>query len=336
MKSPFLLIFLLLCTVAKAQENMSAEAILKEMEEIRQSEQRIYGRLLNESPKGDAFTVASTNFDIHYLRLEWTLNPAIRYISGAVTNYFTITENTNSIVFDLLNSLRVDSIYYHNGKVNFQQTPDNGVTVNFPVTLTRNTKDSLTIFYQGDPGSGGFGSFYQGQHAGVPVVWTLSQPYGSREWWPCKNNLTDKVDSLDIIVTVPSAYQASSNGVLVRNELTGINRVSYFRHRHPIAPYLIAVAATNYVITNDTLAIGNDIIQLQNFAYPETNAIFNSWKGHHRSTFRTFTRLFGPYPYRNEKYGHTQWGWNGGMEHQTNSFVNFPSPTLQGLSLIHI
>ncbi|MBL0133631.1 MAG: hypothetical protein IPP79_06335 [Chitinophagaceae bacterium] len=36
-----------------------------------------------------------------------------------------------------------------------------------------------------------------------------------------------------------------------------------------------------------------------------------------------------------EKYGHTQWGWNGGMEHQTNSFVNSPTPNLAAHELAH-
>mgnify|MGYP003615975821 FL=1 len=33
----------------------------------------------------------------------------------------------------------------------------------------------------------------------------------------------------------------------------------------------------------------------------------------------TFEQYFGPYPYRNEKYGHMQFGWGGGMEHATMS-----------------
>ncbi len=30
-----------------------------------------------------------------------------------------------------------------------------------------------------------------------------------------------------------------------------------------------------------------------------------------------FSELFGPYPFINEKYGHAEFGWGGGMEHQT-------------------
>jgi hypothetical protein len=34
-----------------------------------------------------------------------------------------------------------------------------------------------------------------------------------------------------------------------------------------------------------------------------------------------FDSLFGVYPFKKEKYGHAQWGWGGGMEHQTMSFM---------------
>jgi len=34
-----------------------------------------------------------------------------------------------------------------------------------------------------------------------------------------------------------------------------------------------------------------------------------------------FETLFEPYPFRNEKYGHAQFGWGGGMEHTTVSFM---------------
>ena len=30
-----------------------------------------------------------------------------------------------------------------------------------------------------------------------------------------------------------------------------------------------------------------------------------------------FESLLEPYPFRNEKYGHAQFGWGGGMEHTT-------------------
>ena len=56
-------------------------------------------------------------------------------------------------------------------------------------------------FYQGEPVSSGFGSFSKDIHNGTPVIWTLSEPYGAMEWWPCKQSLSDKINRV-ILLTV--------------------------------------------------------------------------------------------------------------------------------------
>src|SRR6185503_21093039 len=49
-------------------------------------------------------TFASSNFDIKYSRLEWEVDPAVRFITGKVTAYYVITYSTNTISFDLMSS----------------------------------------------------------------------------------------------------------------------------------------------------------------------------------------------------------------------------------------
>ena len=47
-----------------------------------------------------------------------------------------------------------------------------------------------------------------------------------------------------------------------------------------------------------------------------------------KKTLELYSRLFGDYPFAKEKYGFTNFENNGGMEHQTNSFVIGPTTTL--------
>jgi len=48
-----------------------------------------------------------------------------------------------------------------------------------------------------------------------------------------------------------------------------------------------------------------------------------------------FSQLFIDYPFKNEKYGHAQFGWNGGMEHQTMSSIGPFVPGLLAHELAH-
>ncbi|MDX1911418.1 MAG: M1 family aminopeptidase, partial [Saprospiraceae bacterium] len=48
-----------------------------------------------------------------------------------------------------------------------------------------------------------------------------------------------------------------------------------------------------------------------------------------------FSQLFGDYPFKAEKYGHAQFSWGGGMEHQTMSFVGSYTFDLLSHELAH-
>jgi aminopeptidase N len=103
------------------------------------------------------------------------------------------------------------------------------------------------------------GSFYQYTHADTPMIWTLSEPYGAKDWWPCKQSLSDKIDSIDILVTCPSRYRDGSNGVLVSETQNGNNKTYHWKSHYPISTYLVAIAVTNYSQYSDYAILSKEI-----------------------------------------------------------------------------
>ncbi len=282
------------------------------------------------------FSKASKNFTVHYYRCEWGIDPAVYYIAGKVTPYFTITATTNKIVFDLAHQLTVDSIYLHGLKINFSQDVSDILTVKFAAQFAAGHKDSVSIFYHGKPAGGGFGSFTQTTHGNnVPVIWTLSEPYGAKDWWPCRNGLDDKADSIDVYVTYPSVYRASSNGLLVSRKVTNSTAVSHYRHSYPIASYLVAIAVTNFSVFTDHVQLGTVSLPVISYIYPED---LNGFKNANYIVLRAlklYNNTFADYPFINERYGQTEFSWGGGMEHQTNSFVVGTGENLMTHELAH-
>lgn len=268
-------------------------------------------------------TAASPNFKVGFYRCEWTIDPAIRFISGKVSARFTITVATDRIVFDLSDTLSVDSILYHGSKTVFQRPGGDALEIVFPSTLGAGQADSVSIYYNGVPRNPpSYRPFVQSVHSGSPIIWTLSEPYGSKEWWPCRNGLDDKADSIDIIVRSPSAYRASANGVMVADDTSGGFRTVYFKSRYPIASYLVAMAVTNYVVFRDSVTAGGQQIPLSLTTYPEfagnATKIFNNT----RYAMQLLCKHFGTYPFNAEQYAQTAFHSGGGMEHQTNSFIS--------------
>jgi len=278
------------------------------------------------------------DYDIIYHRIYWEVDPSQLYIKGFITSYFkTLTPDFSAVHFDMIDELTADSVLYHNNKQSF--THQAGLLkINLLSPLNTGTLDSVTVFYQGVPLSGnGFGTFEINTHDNTPILWTLSEPYGAKDWWPCKQTLIDKIDSVDIYVKTPSVYKVGSNGKLIFEKISGDSKLTYWKHRFPIATYLVAIAVTNYSSFSDYAKVNeqNDTVEILNYVYPESLEWAEPMAKYTVDAIELYSSLFIPYPFYKEKYGHAQFGWGGGMEHQTMSFMGGFSPDLIAHELSH-
>jgi len=299
--------------------NASSQVIQRPflIQEIALAEQRSTAALQKHSGP-----YTGRNYDLKFLRLQWLIDPDTLFIRGSVTSYMVISDLlVNQLQFDLTDTLHVDSVIHRREHAEFEHK--GGIlSVYTGQPVAQGTLDSLTIYYHGTPPHGeGFGSFMKGFHNSVPIIWTLSEPFGAGDWWPCKNDLSDKIDSVDIIVASPSAYRAASNGMLISESIQGNFRICHWKHRYPIATYLIGVAVTNYFSYSDYVPRSGKPLQILNYVYPEDSAFARSQLAQAIPLMQLFEELFTPYPFVAERYGHAQWNKGGGMEHQTMTFL---------------
>jgi aminopeptidase N len=265
-------------------------------------------------------SVASTDIDIKYygLNLHVTTNPD--YLRDGVTIGFTSTaDSSTSIVLDLMRSMTVDSVIQDNAACSFVQDSAS-LTITLAHAALRAQPQSVQIFCQGTPVPTGFGSFEFSTHgASVPWVWSLSEPYGARDWWPCKDHPQDKADSSDIIVTCDAAFRVGSNGRLVAVTDNHDGTVTYHWHeRYPIASYLISVAITDYASFSNWFHYSpSDSMEVVNYVLPENFSAATSALPLTVDMLAIYSGIFGLYPFVTEKYGHSDFGWGGAMEHQT-------------------
>lgn len=283
----------------------------------------------------------TSNYNIVYNRLALNVDPAVAEISGDVTAHYRAKENMNQIVFDLADNLNVSQVLQRGNHLSFTQNTNDELVIDLTSTLNQGALDSLTISYSGNPKSSGFGSFEQTQHNGDEIIWTLSEPYGAKGWWPCKQDLIDKIDSVDVYLTTPRLNSNSkeniavSNGVEQSQVINGDLKTTHFRHRYPIPAYLVAIAVTNYAVYNHTVDNNGKPFDIVNYVYPENLASAQSDTGITVDIMNLFSDLFEEYPFADEKYGHAQFGWGGGMEHTTVSFMGNFSRNLIAHELAH-
>lgn len=154
-----------------------------------------------------------------------------------------------------------------------------------------------------------------GYHVDWEHVFTFSEPYGARRWFPCFDQPFDKIDRTTIAVNMPEHWSLAANGSLVETSVPapGRKREVYF-HDQPISTYLVSICAGNFAKWFETV----NGVEYRYYAFPNDSmpAVYD-WERTPEMT-AVFEELFGEYPFA--EYGMAEAalfnGW-GAMEHQT-------------------
>ena len=306
----FLMLLLLTSTIGFSQKPIFG------FNQLVESEAKAAHKVINHKAN-----LNTANYDITYHRLDFTVDPSVAFISGIVTTTFTAKSDMATVTFDLADNMTVSEVTQNANTLTFTQNANDELIITLSQQLTQGQSTTVKITYSGNPISSGFGSFEQTTHNGTPIIWTLSEPYGAKGWWPCKQDLNDKIDSLDVYITAPGQYVAVSNGLEQSQTVNGNSKTTHFKHQYPIPAYLVAIAVTNYTVYSHQVANNGNPFDIVNYVYPESFAAVQHQTGVTVDIINLYTQLFEEYPFADEKYGHAQFGWGGGMEHTTVSFM---------------
>ena len=263
----------------------------------------------------------------------YELNIDINFSSNIISGYVLIkgTKSTvappDYIELDLYNNMVVDSVFLNDSQVSFSHDSD---IIKIPAD--ENMIFSLKVFYNGTPEHCGAGGFKFDNHLDIDHIWTLSEAYCARSWWPCKDDPSDKADSVNIKVTVPSQpeFIVASNGLLESTEVNGGKRTFFWKERYPITTYLVSLAIYPYTIWSEQYIspISNDTMAIEHYVFPDRYELSYPNYSLTGEMLSFFSNLFGEYPFISEKYGHADFKWGGGMEHQTLSSMGSFSQNL--------
>ena len=263
------------------------------------------------------------SYDIVYHNLKLNVDPNVRYIFGSVESRLVALESDFSqFSFDFDTRMTVDSVVYNGQSIDFSHLSDE-LSISIPAQ-NEGAVIEVEIFYQGNPAINEQRGFnYDNQRAGA-IAWSLSEPYGAYGWWPCKQQLEDKIDSVDFEIIVPKNNKAASLGLLQSVDTAADSSLTYYwKHRYPTTTYLVAIAVSNYYEESHYIQLSDgDSLYHLDYLYPSYKESADTLRWAIDGMMRGFDSLFGHYPFREEKYGHAMFARGGGMEHQTMSFMS--------------
>ena len=294
----------------------------------------------NQNARLQTTQAADNNIDVTYYKLNLNITYTPKNLKGEVTiNAKSKVASLDQLTIDLQNALTTDSVKIGNRKLTFFHQ-SNQILIKLDKIYAENQIVSIVIFYHGIPGSSGFDSFAFGTHNAQKdlAIWSLSEPYGTPDWFPCKNSVDDKADSTDVWITADKYFTSVSNGILEKTiDNQDGTKTFQWKNRYPIAQYLISIAMSNYAEYKGVFKYdGNKEMPINHYLYPEI--LTNANKLNLDKTgfmLDLFSQKFGLYPFVKEKYGHAQFGWGGGMEHQTCSSMGSFGETLIAHELAH-
>jgi aminopeptidase N len=255
-------------------------------------------------------------WDVIFYDLVMDLDPAAGLLVGTgATEAVVTTDGLAALDLDLAANMAVTAVRAGGAAAAWTRAGDV-----LQVTLDRAYAAGETVRvevdYQGNPAGDYFG---WDSYGGQPVIWTLSEPYGARHWWPCKDVNTDKADSVALHVTVPDPLVVAGNGVLEAQTAPAPGRTTYhWTTRYPIATYLVSVTAHPYEVRSDVYtALDGSTMPVDNYMFPAWADAGEAGYAVVVDQLAAFAAAFGEYPFVEEKYGHAHFLWGGGMEHQT-------------------
>ena len=245
-------------------------------------------------------------------------------ISGSAAILVEAVRELDTLVLELQDVMTVSQVYLGTGTLTFEQK-DDAVYIALDRIREKGELFQVRIMYGGDAGQNR--GFFAGITSdtdtdyGFDVTYTLSEPHNAKDWFPVKQVLEDKIDSVTFRIRCDRELLAGSNGVLTSVEEDGEEHIFTWQTTYPMAYYLLSLAVADYRDFSFYAPLSNegDSVLVQNFIY-DSDQVFDDWEEQIRMTgpmITAFSRLLVDYPFAKEKYGHSMAPMGGGMEHQT-------------------
>lgn len=252
------------------------------------------------------------NIDVLHYDFDWNLHFDDRQIQGTARVKLRSLAAVDTITLHLADTMNVTGITQDGIPLSFVHR--NGLLdISPPRELNPDEEFTATISYYGSPQSG-LNFTYHGED---PIIWSLDEPEGAREWFPCCDVTSDKATAR-MSITVADNMIVVSNGELIDVSSNPSGTKTYtWEENYPISTYLLSIAATNYRTFTDIYSSGSHNMEVLFYAYPEH--FFQAQEDFSVTVpmIAYYADVFGEYPFLDEKYGMAEIPGRTSMEHQT-------------------
>lgn len=271
---------------------------------------------------GGEINPLQANMDVRHYTISLNVDIKNQSIEGYTTIDIILNKPTDTLLFDLVHLLNVESILVGNEPKNYFQKGD------FIYISDENTFQSghqkITINYSGKPPvavkppwDGGF--TWTNDKSGNPWVAINCQAEGGKIYFPCKDHPSDEPnEGVDLFITVPDGLKVASFGILQSETKKENNKTEFhWKTNYTISNYCVVFNIANYHVEKSSYTtINNNKVPMEFYVLEENKEHAQKVLEIRTRDAKIFEKYLGEYPWVNEKMGIAEVP-NPGMEHQT-------------------
>jgi len=272
-------------------------------------------------------------YQVYFYDLHLKINPDEKSIAGYNVICFKVMKPFSRMQVDLFKNMSIDSIVHGKHQLKYNRD-SNAVFIKYTSIEQQGKKDSIKFYYHGKPQiakkppwDGGF--VWDKDSLGKPWIDVACEGTGASLWWPCKDHLSNKPDSMRMTFDVPTGLMCVSNGRLrLQKDLNnGYTRFTWFVSV-PIINYDVTLNIADYAHISDCYLNGKDTLTLDYYVLRYNEQKARTHFEQVKPMLACYEKFFGKYPFYKDGYKlveTTYWG----MEHQScvaygNRYVNNP------------
>jgi len=265
--------------------------------------------------------------DVRHYTISLNVDIAQKTINGFAIIDFILSQPTNVLLFDLVDSFNVMNVFVNGKKAAFNYH-NNAITINLPASLPAG-KASVKVEYNGKPHVAirppwDDGFTWTTDSSGNPWVAVTAEAAGGKLYFPCKDHPSDEPDEgVDMFITVPKGLVVAGPGLLQKVENKKSTSTYHWKTNYTINNYSVVFNIGKYKVARRTYTTINGNKVPMEFYVLEEHA---DKAEHHLELFEMFAhqeeKYFGEYPWAKEKMAIAETP-HLGMEHQSmNAYGN--------------
>lgn len=258
-------------------------------------------------------------YNVTFYDLSVRVDPKDKFIAGKNKIHFTVLDPTLELQVDLFDLYSIEELLLDGVKTPYEWLC-HAVLIHPGRELLPGEEHTIEISYSGHPIEAPRppwnGGFVWSKNGKKPWVGVACEHLGASSWWPCKDYLADKPDSMRITVTVPAPLDAISNGSLRSVEAHDDKTVSYeWFVSYPINSYNVTLYAGEFENFSEVFSDENSSYQVDYYVLKKNLKKARKYYAQTGKILEVFGELFGEYPYPKDGAGFVEAPF-AGMEHQ--------------------